>query len=299
MPRADWANIGNLKIPIPTLEQQTAITDYLDAEVSKVDSLVTAKEQWLELLAEKRQALITHAVTRGINPSAPLRDSGIPWLGQIPKHWRLVPLRFAVKFVSGATPDKGNADFWVGTIPWVSPKDMKRDEISDAEDHVSEEAILNSALRLVPVGSVLIVVRGMILAHSFPTAITTGPVTINQDMKALICYESLASRFLKAVFQGLSAWFVSSADQSAHGTKKLETETLGRFGIPLPPLDEQNAIVAHIAEETARLDALRVATEASIVLLKERRSALISAAVTGKLRVPAKSEVADSSATMV
>lgn len=285
--RANPEDIRKVWLPIPQLPEQDRIVAYLDTELGQVDELVAAKERWLEFLAEKRQALITHAVTRGINPEAPLRDSGIPWLGEVPAHWKLTPLRYAVTFLSGATPDKGNAQFWAGSIPWVSPKDMKRDEIADAEDHVSEEAIQNSALRLIPFSSVLIVVRGMILAHSFPTAITTQTVTINQDMKALVCMDWLAPRFLKFVFQGFTAWFVSAADQSAHGTKKLETETLGRFIIPLPPLAEQQDIVAHIAKETAKLDALRAAAENSIALLKERRGALISAAVTGKLRLPA------------
>jgi type I restriction enzyme, S subunit len=103
-----------------------------------------------------------------------------PWLGVLRAEWPLVPLRYLVTFLSGGTPDKGKSEFWTGgSIPWVSPKDMKVDRIEDSEDHITEAALDESATQLLPVGSVLIVVRGMILAHTLPVAVTTGPVTIN------------------------------------------------------------------------------------------------------------------------
>jgi type I restriction enzyme, S subunit len=283
--RANPEDIAKIWLPVPPLVQQRSIADYLDSETARLDGLVAAKERVLGLLAEKRRALITHAVTHGLDPCAPLRDSSIPWLGEIPAHWELIPLRFLVDIVGGATPDTGKAEFWDGDIPWVSPKDMKRDEIKDAEDHVSALALSSSALRLIDPVVVLIVVRGMILAHSFPTAVTTQPITINQDMKALRCRELLEPRYLRDFLRGLEAQLVSIAEESAHGTRKLESEVLGRFQVCVPPIDEQRAIVAHIAAETAKLDALRAATERTIALLKERRAALIAAAVTGKINV--------------
>lgn len=270
---------------VPPLSNQRAIADYLDRETARLDALVGAKERLLGLLAEKRRALITRAVTRGLDPRALLRDSGIPWLGEIPTHWRVVALRFLVDVVSGATPDTGKPEFWDGQIPWVSPKDMKRDELDDAEDHVSTLAVSTSALRMIRAGAVLIVVRGMILAHSFPTAVTTRPVTVNQDMKALHCHEELEPYFLRDFFRGADKHLVSLADSSAHGTRKLETEVLGRFQVCVPPLQEQRAITAHISRGTAALDGLHSATERTIALLKERRAALIAAVVTGQIDV--------------
>ncbi len=285
MPRADWDFIGNMPIPAPPLPQQRAIADYLDRETARLDALVAAKERVLGLLAEKRRALITRAVTRGLDPRTPLRESGIPWLGEIPAHWKIVALRFLVDLTSGATPDTGRPEYWDGDIPWVSPKDMKRSEISDAQDHVGELALSQGSLRLIAPGAVLIVVRGMILAHSFPTAVTTASVTINQDMKALRCRESLMPFYLRAFFRGHEEHVVSLGDSSAHGTRKLETEVLGRLEIALPPVSEQRAIVAHISQTTSRLNAVRVATESTIALLKERRSTLIAAVVTGQIDV--------------
>lgn len=285
MPRADWDFIGNMPIPVPPRPQQRAVADYLDRETARLDALVAAKERVLGLLAEKRRALITRAVTRGLDLRAPLRDSGIPWLGEIPGHWELVALRFLVDIFGGATPSTGKPELWDGDIPWVSPKDMKREEIADAEDHVSPEALEGSALRLIDPVAVLIVVRGMILAHSFPTATTNRQVTINQDMKALRCRTSLVPHFLRDLFCGLESHLLSLVDSAAHGTRKLETEALGRFEVCVPPMAEQQAIVEHIANGTARLDSLRTATERTIGLLKERRAALIAAAVTGQIDV--------------
>ena len=276
---------ANLLVPVPPLAQQRAIADYLDRETARLDALVAEKERVLGLLAEKRRALITRAVTCGLDPRTPLRDSGIPWLGEIPVHWEIVALRFLVDLTSGATPDTGKPEYWDGEIPWVSPKDMKQNEITDTQDHVSEIALSESTLRLIEPGAVLIVVRGMILAHSFPTALNRKPVTINQDMKALRCCPTLAPHYLLDFFHGFEEHTVSLMDSSAHGTRKLNTSVLGRLEIPLPPLTEQQQIVTYIDETTSRLDALRSATTISMDLLKERRAALIAAAVTGQLEV--------------
>lgn len=276
--------VRDFRIPVLPLPQQRAITDYLDHETARIDALISAKERLLWLLVEKRKSIIATAVTCGLDPKVKLRKSGVPWLGQVPEHWQTVPLRYLVSFLSGGTPDKGNIEYWMdGTIPWVSPKDMKVEEIADAEDHITEAALDGSATRLVPVGSVLVVVRGMILAHTLPVAVTSGSVTINQDIKALVCGDRLLPEFLQLVLSGNSKYLLSLADSSAHGTRKMETEVLQQFELPVPGVEEQRAIVEHIARETAKLDAVRAATERTMILLKERRATLIAAAVTGQL----------------
>jgi type I restriction enzyme S subunit len=188
-----------------------------------------------------------------------------------------------VDISSGATPDTGKPDFWDGDIPWVSPKDMKLDEIGDSEDHVTSLALSTGPLKLIDSGAVLVVVRGMILVHSFPVAVTSRSVTINQDMKALRCRKAIDPYFLRDYFRGTEAQIVSLADTSAHGTRKLESDVLGRFEICVPPLTEQRAIVSHIAAENAKFDALGAATERTIGLLRERRGALVAAAVSGEM----------------
>ena len=277
--------IGKTILPVPPLSIQRAIADYLDRETARLDTLAEEKERLLKLLTEKRQALITRAVTCGLGPGSSMRDSGIPWLGEIPAHWNLVPLRFLVSFVGGATPDTGKEKYWSGDVPWVSPKDMKHGEIDGSEDHVTELAVFDTSLRMVPSGSVLVVVRGMILAHRFPAAITKAPVTVNQDMKALLCREILDPWFLRDYFRGVEHYLVTLADSSAHGTRKLETERLGQVPILVPPRAEQKQIARYLSDSTSKIDKTRMATERTIALLKERRAALIAAAVTGQIDV--------------
>ena len=277
--------IRDYRVPVPPLAQQRAIADYLERETARLDALVAEKERLLKLLAEKGQALITRAVTRGLDPDVPMRDSDIPWLGEIPAHWNLAPLRFLVSFVGGATPDTGKEKYWFGNIPWVSPKDMKHGEIEDSEDHVTELAVFDTSLRIVPTSSVLVVVRGMILAHSFPVAVTKAAVTVNQDMKALFCRERLDPWFLRDFFRGIEYHLITLADSSAHGTRKLETERLGQIPIPLPPRVEQQQITRYILDLANRIDKMRTITDCTIALLKERRAALIAAAVTGQIDV--------------
>ena len=279
----DIAYSKNVVVPPPA--QQHAIADFLDRETARIDALIVEKDKLLGLLVERRRALIGHAVTRGLDAYVVFSDSGIPWLGMIPDHWETVALRFLVDFTGGATPNTGISEYWDGGIPWVSPKDMKRIEIRDAQDHVSQLALSKSALRLIDPGSVLIVVRGMILAHSFPTAVTTTPVTINQDMKALRCRAPLVPDFLRDFFRGVEEYVLSLTDASAHGTRKLETEVLGRLEIAVPPIEEQRAITDYICEATAKIDEVEAAARATISLLTERRSALISDAVSGKIDV--------------
>jgi type I restriction enzyme S subunit len=148
----------------------------------------------------------------------------------------------------GSTPSKGNADFWDGDIPWVSPKDMKRDVIEDAIDHVSELALKRTNLSLIATGSVLIVVRGMILAHSFPTAITSTLVTINQDMKAMTPKIVELAPYIALVCRGFKPEILAMVERSTHGTCKLESSKLFGWHFGLPPLAEQHRIVARVKE---------------------------------------------------
>ncbi len=207
-------------------------------------------------------------------------STGYSWFERLPSGWDVAPLRFMARFESGGTPDKGNREFWDGEIPWVSPKDMKVDRIGDSEDHVTDAALAETSLSMVLAGSVLLVVRGMILAHSIPVAVTTAPVTINQDMKALRCSERIEARFLQAVIHGAKPWFLANTGESSHGTKKLETEVIGRFLVPLPPLESQRAIADFLDAETARIDALIAAKENLLAILAEKRRALVTQAVT-------------------
>jgi type I restriction enzyme S subunit len=277
--------VRDFRHPIPPVEEQGAIARFLDRETARIDALIEKKRRQIELLQEKRAALISHAVTKGLDPSVKMKDSGIEWLGAVPAQWQHRKLGYLVTVEGGCTPSKANSDYWVGDIPWVSPKDMKTRIVSDSEDHVSEEAVRNSSLRLLDPPVVLIVVRGMILAHTFPVALTTVPVTVNQDMKALRPKPGCSAQYLAYLLEGISSLILSLVEESAHGTKCLRTEIWKGINLFLPSPAEQADICEELERQNRRIDLLVEQIDRSTDRLREYRTALITAAVTGKIDV--------------
>jgi type I restriction enzyme S subunit len=269
----------------PPPQEAIDIANFLDHETAKIDTLIEKQQQLIALLKEKRQAVISHAVTKGLNPDVPMKDSGVEWLGEVPEHWDLTEIRFIAGQMGGGTPSKDIVQYWSGDIPWVSPKDMKVDYIKTAEDKITMDAVNNSSAKLLPAGCILVVVRGMILLHSIPVALTTQEVTINQDMKAFILREKISGEFFLFLLKGLRDYILELVETSAHGTKCLRTEQFERMKIALPERAEQDDIVEKIKQRLSKMDLLLGKAEKAIELLYERRTALISAAVTGKIDV--------------
>jgi len=275
---------GEMWIALPDDRLQYTIANYLDRESARLDGLVAAKERVLGLLAEKRRALITRAVTRGLDPRAPLRDSGIPWLGGIPAHWEIPPVYSRFEVQLGKMLDekkiKGthlalylrNVDVQWGTINTTDLPEMDFDD----DDRVKY------SLRA---GDILVCEGGEVGR----CAIWDGEYDECYYQKALhrlrVVHGKDEARFFVLVMRTLVEAGVFSSQASASTIQHLPAEKLRVVRYPAPPLSEQRAIVAHISAQTTKLAALRAATERTIALLQERRSALIAAAVTGQLAV--------------
>ena len=277
--------IENLSCALPPIQEQKWIADFLVQETSKIDALVGEQRRLIELLKENRQAVISHAVTKGLNPNAPLKPSGIKWLGYVPEHWEVKPLKYLLSLTSGGTPSKENLAYWDGAVPWASSKDLKVAELFDTQDHITQKALDDGAADLVPPGSILTVVRGMILLHTFPVVVARVPMAINQDLKAVLPKPEITGDFLAWLLRGVSDEILSRTDEAGHGTKVLRIDTWLALQVPVPPKIEQSHIVIAIGKRLAELDSLTAEAERAIELLKERRTALISAAVTGKIDV--------------
>jgi type I restriction enzyme, S subunit len=277
--------MARIRVQVPSISEQHAIATFLDRETAKINTLIVKKERLVELLQEKRAALISQAVTKGLDPTVPMKDSGVEWLGEIPAHWEVRRLKFVAKFFGGGTPSKENLDFWSGDIPWISPKDMKAEIVYDAEDHITEYAIEHSATRLIQPGAVLIVVRSGILRHSIPVAINVRPVALNQDMKALIAEPFLKAGYLASLIRGHAHALLVEWRKEGATVESIEFELLANTSCPIPPLSEQQAIVTYLDHETAKIDAFISWIREGIEKLKEYSTALISAAVTGKIDV--------------
>jgi type I restriction enzyme, S subunit len=272
------------KVPLPPRSEQAAIVVGLDRETARIDALIAKKTRFIALLKEKRQALITHAVTKGLDPSVKMKDSGVEWIGEVPEHWDVSKLAYTTREAGGKTPDTKNSDYWDGDVPWVSPKDMKQPELVDAIDKITRTAVEDCRMSLFPPGTVVVVVRGMILVHSFPVAELKVPASINQDMKALTPDRRIRSAYLRLLLESAKEYVVAVlVAEAAHGTRVLRTDIWRQLPALLPPLAEQNRILEHLTRMAGSYDKLIESARRSIALLKERRASLITAAVTGQI----------------
>jgi len=197
----------------------------------------------------------------------------------------VVPLKYLVSLRSGGTPSKESLDYWDGDVPWASAKDLKCEFLGDTTDHLTQLAVDSGAASLLPAGVVLVVVRGMILARTFPVVETLVPMAINQDLKALLPNPGMHASYLAWLLRGTAAESLQRLDEAGHGTKALRMEAWTSLALPVPPKGEQHEIVEALLSKTKAIDDLVAECAVAIALLQERRSALISAAVTGKIDV--------------
>jgi type I restriction enzyme S subunit len=207
-------------------------------------------------------------------------ESGADWLGEIPAHWERIRLKFLADFTGGGTPSKDNQEYWDGSIPWVSPKDMKAGRVTETQDYITPEAVVESSTKLVDPGSVLIVVRSGILKHTIPVATNEVEVAFNQDLKAITPDDSLRSRYLAYLIEGRNDTLLLKWTKSGTTVESLEQRRISNTEIPVPPPEEQHAITTYLDRKTERIDALIEKKKQLIDLLKEKRKSLISRVVT-------------------
>jgi type I restriction enzyme S subunit len=267
---------ANLLIPVPPVSQQRAIADYLDRETARLDALVAAKERVLGLLAEKRRALVTRAVTRGLDPHAPLRDPGIPWLGEIPAHWETRRAAWLFR----ERDQRGEADLpllEVSINAGVVLREFSDERIeSTAADFNTYKVarqgdVAFNKMRMWQ-GAVGVALQDGLVSPDYVVAEPTG---------------EFSSAYAGLLFR--TQMFSAECARRSHGIVwdrlRLYWEGFREIELPLPSAEAQREIVRHIARETTKLDAVRQATDRSVALLKERRAALIAAAVTGQINV--------------
>jgi type I restriction enzyme S subunit len=274
------ASLARLNAPDPdTFEADARFSlDVLPALSTRPDQIKQLRQTILNLAVRGR------LVPQDPNDeAAPRFDRSIP--GEIelpfsiPTVWSWSRLSALGKLKGGGTPSKARDDFWNGTIPWVSPKDMKVDYLTEAQMSITKSAIAGSAVSLIEPESVLFVVRGMILAHSFPVAISRVPLTINQDMKALALNQPTMAEYLLRALKGLKPEMLARVQRSSHGTCRLEGSDYSGFLIPIPPLAEQHRIVAKVDTLMALCDRLEASLAATAVTRRRLLDALLAEAL--------------------
>ena len=270
----------------PAPEEQEQIASFLDRETAKIDALIEEQRRLIKLLKEKRQAIIWHAVTKGLEFEGVLKASGVQWIGEVPTHWNVVPLRAMARLESGHTPSRSRPEYWENCeYPWFTLSDVWQirdggfEYVSDTSEKVSALGLANSSARLLPKGTVIL---SRTASVGF-AAIMKMNMATSQDFANWICGAELEPRFLLWSFRGMKAEFDRLMMGSTH--KTIYMPDIAAFRIAMPNLTQQRKIDGYLTQFTATVSELIESVQGGIETLQERRSALISAAVTGKIDV--------------
>lgn len=270
-------------------QEQTDIATLLDRETAKIDTLIAKQEKLIQLLQEKRQAVISRSVTKGLDPKVPMKRSGVEWLGNVPEHWNVGALRNFATFGTGSTPDRSNERYWDGDIPWVKTGEINYSIITATEETISHAALNSCSVTLSPPGTLLLALYGQGVTRG-RVAVLGIHATYNQACAAIQAGNRLNVDFLHAFFVFAYRYIRNMGNETTQ--MNLNIEFVKRISVVVPPLSEQTAIVQYISLTSAKIDRLIAKAQQAIVLQKEHRTALISAAVTGKIDVRSEIEVA-------
>ena len=285
MPRANWDFIGNLPSLIPTSTEQIAIANFLDVETARIDALIEKKERIIALLVEKRAALISHAVTKGLDPDAKMKDSGVVWIGKVPEKWRVMRIAMAVQKITNGFVGPTRDILVDDGIRYLQSLHIKNGKILfNKPYYVSELWSLGHPKSILKEGDVLIV--------------QTGDVgqccTVTKEFENCNCHALIILRLKDGYGSG---YYLSSLLRSDYGKNilnsiqegalhpHLECGKVREVPVLLPPLKEQEKIMEYLEKKVSILDDMLTRITKSIDILQEYRSALISAAVTGKIDI--------------
>ncbi|MDD0815317.1 restriction endonuclease subunit S [Curvibacter sp. HBC28] len=280
-------NIMELPLVVPPIDEQASITAFLDRETAKIDTLIAEQEKLLTLLAEKRQATISHAVTKGLNPDVSMKDSGVEWLGEVPEHWDVNRLKFIASVQTGIAKGKDTADKETIAIPYLRVANVQDgylalDDVAIIEIEVEQL----ERYRLAP-GDVLMN-EGGDFDKLGRGAVWRGEIAdcIHQNHVFAVRPHGVSSEWLNLITSSRYAqfYFMSRSKQSTN-LASISSTNIMELPVVLPPQSEQRTILAFLKSEIGKLDSLTNRAKRAIGLFNERRSALISAAVTGKIDV--------------
>ena len=282
-----YADVKRLPVLVPPKADQRVIADFLDRETAKIDALIAEQEKLLTLLAEKRQATISHAVTRGLNPDPPLMNSSVPWLGQVPAHWQVTRLKFVADVQTGIAKGKDVAGKDVIAVPYLRVANVQ-DGFLALEDIATIEIEFDQLSRYRLCSGDVLMNEGGDFDKLGRGAIWRGEIAdcIHQNHVFAVRPRGVSAEWLNQITNTRYAqfYFMGRAKQSTN-LASISSTNIMELPVLLPPAEEQAEILAFIDVETGKIDALKASAEQAIGLLKERRSALISAAVTGKIDV--------------
>lgn len=282
-----WDDIKGAYIPLPSKKEQVSILEFLDHETAKIDTLIDKQQQLIQLLKEKRQAVISHAVTKGLNPNAPMRDSGVEWLGEVPEHWEVKRLRYLGTCQNGINI---GAEYFGSGFPFVSYGDAYKNEVlpeygSGLVESTEQDRISYS----VHVGDVIFTRTSETVEEIGLSSVCLKAIKDATFAGFLIRFRPNTGEiypcFSKYYFRNILMRTFFIKEMNLVTRASLSQDLLKKLPVPLPPVSEQIEIAEFLDKKSAIFEKLTKNAEAAIELMKERRTALISAAVTGKIDV--------------
>ncbi|MGE6390440.1 restriction endonuclease subunit S [Psychrobacter pacificensis] len=283
-----WDDIKGEYIPLAPKDEQEKILNFLDHETAQIDTLIEKQQTLIQLLKEKRQAVISHAVTKGLNPDAPMKDSGVEWLGEVPEHWEVTKLGFHTsKIGSGKTPRGGAEVYQEEGVLFIRSQNVYDSGLRiDKSESVFISEVIHEEMSNTKVqgGDVLLNITGGSIGRT--CIVPNNFIEANVNQHVCIVRLPISMRYFIA-FILKSSLVKEQIDsiQTGGNREGLNFEQISKFAICLPPEEERADIVSYIETETKKIDSLLEQSNNAIQLMQERRTALISAAVTGKIDV--------------
>ncbi|WP_055477224.1 restriction endonuclease subunit S [Gordonia sp. HS-NH1] len=285
-PRLNVSDLQSMTVPAVSAEEQRAIADHLDRESARIDTLIEEQQRLIEMLHARRQAVIESAVGRGLDPAAPMQSSGLFWTTEVPQHWTVANIRKVATMKTGHTPSRSKPEYWVDcTIPWFTLADVwqlrdgRQTYLGETVNLISEVGLANSSAELLPAGTVVLSRTASVgFSGIMPVEMATS-----QDFWNWIPGDRLIAEYLMWTFRAMRNEIQSLMIGSTH--KTIYQPTAAAFRVPLPPVAEQQRIATYLNDQTRKIDTLIAESERLIDLSRERRAALITAAVTGQIDV--------------
>ena len=281
MPRADWQFIGSMLVPIPPLDEQSTIVRYLDRADELINRYISAKERLIALLEEQRQAVIHQAVTRGLDPNAPSKKSGIEWLDDVPQHWQLPELKQVSNILRGKFTHRPRNDpsLYGGIYPFIQTGDVAAANgiIRTHRQTLNQQGLAVSTM--FPAGTLVMTIA----ANIGDVAVLNFEACFPDSIVGFVPTNKVERDFLYYLFRAMKSEFLREAPVNTQGN--LNVERIGSRKIPLPSVDEQVTIVRHLAEVSAHIDASMELAHRQVSLIGEYRTRLIADVVTGQIAV--------------
>ena len=281
--------LGAFKTGVPPKAEQQAIATFLDIETAKIDGLMAEQRALVALLKEKRQAVISHAVTKGLNPAAPMKDSGVAWLGEVPGHWAVRPLKFIATVQTGIAKGKDNTGKETTTVPYLRVANVQDGYLALDDMAMIEIPSADLPRYLLRYGDVLMNEGGdfdkLGRGHIWRAEIEP---CIHQNHVFAVRPHGVSAEWLNTVTgSGYAQFYFMTRSKQSTNLASISSSNIMELPVALPPAKEQTEILAFLNHQTSQLDTLTQEAQTAIALLQERRTALISAAVTGKMDVRA------------